>query len=167
VWASEKRAWVLANSSGSDIVLLSTQPVRQPMAIEPHQLPLVWSGGITGLDVTTEDVASVSSDPAGPGTSACTSLVVYLGPSLTPALRDVLAKHPETASHEVVNARGTAPGSVVVVDMKTGETDVKPSGRNAPAIAIVPTSYADGEAIMGAIASNVPGARLLCATPRR
>jgi hypothetical protein len=170
VTAADGRVWVSSRSSSMGrYSLFSTAPVKSPIQIDVVQDPSApLGGGITGFNQTSVDVPSVSADPPGPGTSACTSLVIYLGKSLTPDLDAALKKIPEAAGLELLQVDGTAPGETVVPGPSGAQTSLKPSGKKLPAVAAVPATFEQGLAVVEALAPDLPDAppKLLCATPR-
>ena len=88
VAAAGARVWVIATTDKPQrFPVYSNEPIDTPLGLDEIDLPgPLWINGISGLDVTSVDVASVSAAPAGPGTRACTSLAVWLGPKLTPEI---------------------------------------------------------------------------------
>jgi hypothetical protein len=158
--AAANRVWVTAYSEHPPATrAYSSEPVSTPLRFGENELPgPVWIDGITGLDVTTVDVVSVSAHPAGPGTTACTSLVAWLGPELTPEIERAIG----TPRPRVVECAGTEPGKVALIAGSGAHMTVVPSGKKRRAVAVLPKSHAEGLELV----KRVPGARLVCATPR-
>jgi hypothetical protein len=179
VAASGERLWVVSIGStdeGGGTFVYSTAPVKRAVEIGYNQTPYVPSGEIAGLDAIEIDLPSVGASPPGPGTSACTSLVLFLGRKLTPALRARLGSTAESAKLEVVQVAGTAAGKMVWPE-GDGSATVVASTRKSLAVAVVPASYDEGQRLADLLAPNPdpyelpenPGAvqpRLLCAIPR-
>lgn len=168
VSAAGDRVWVSAQTSKPDgFAVLSNVPVKTPLLVSDLAVPGSPYEGFSGLAVESQEVPSVSAAPAGPGTAACTSLVVYLGKTLAKGLGAALAKHPEMADLPLVEVAGAGPGKAVLVG-GTANMDVVPESRRVPAIATIPKSYEHGMAIVTALAADLPAAppRLLCAVPR-
>lgn len=152
--ASGNRVWVTASSR-----VYSNQKVAETVTFDERSLPgPVWIDGITGLDVTSVDVVSVSANPAGPGTSACTSLVAWLGEKLTPELEQALG----TPRPRVVQTAGIVPGSVAPSGNGSSQMTVVPSGKKRMGVAALPKTHSEGVELV----KRVKGARLLCAEPR-
>lgn len=164
--AAGDRVWV----SGRDVktqrsVLLSNRGVVTPIRVDEYQLPgPLWVSGITGLDVTSVDVASVSASPAGPGTAACSSLVVWLGSGSREAVLAKVGGSPP----KVVQVEGTKPGQVALVAGSGAQMGVVPSRQKQRAVAVIAESYDAGKALVERVERSRPGAgaRLLCAEPR-
>jgi hypothetical protein len=168
VAAAGDRVWVSARAKGG-FELLSNAPVKTPIEIAKHQMPSTPApGGITAFDQTSVPVLSVSADPPGPGTSACSSLVVHLGTKRTPELEAALRNHPETAGAQLVEAEGRAPGQVVLIRPDRAQMRHQPSSRKARAVVAIPRSFEEGLRMVVALAPDMPDAppRLLCAKPR-
>jgi hypothetical protein len=167
VTAAGDRVWVAARTKDG-FELLSNEPVKTPIGIAEHQMPSAPDpGGITAFNQTSVPVLSVSVDPPGPGTSACSSLVVHLGTSRTPELEAALRKHPEMAGEQFVEAEGRAPGQVVLTSPNRAQMRYQPSSKKARAIAAIPRSFEEGQRMVEALAPDMPDAppRLLCAKP--
>ena len=151
----------------SGFVVLSNVPVTKPVLVSDLEVPSAADAGFSGLVVKSQEVPSVSAAPAGPGTSACTSLVVYVGKGPSPKLKAALAKHVETALLPLVEVAGVAAGKALVLK-GTADEGVIPSRRRTSAIAALPTTHDAGLAIVRALAPDLPDAppKLLCAEPR-
>lgn len=166
VFASGNRVWVVASKSDtSRFHVYSNQPVVEPVSFDEKDLPgPLWINGITGLDVTSVDVISVSPTPAGPGTNACTSLVVWLGAKLGPELEKALG----TPRPRIVETAGILPGSIAPSPNGSSQMQVVPSGKTRKGVSVLPKSHADGVDIVKRVRSALPSldARLLCAEPR-
>jgi hypothetical protein len=161
--AAGTRAWLVAEREHGSAVY-SSEPVAEPVRVDERDLPgPLYVDGITGLDVSSVDVASVSAAPAGPGTRACTSLVAWLGPTLTPELRKALGPAPP----QLVEVAGVKPGQVVPAGSGS-QMRVQPSGQKRSAVAALPAGYDEGAGLVAAVNTVLPkqGARLLCAAPR-
>jgi hypothetical protein len=177
VWASGTRLWVAADRKehqpGEGEVtrfeLYSNVPVAHSIDIGRLQIPLWDTGGATpGISTDSLDVPSVSVTPAGPGTPACSSLVVYLGRTASPELLAALASAPAPSAHTILHVTGTAPGTVVsTLAGGRSVSRVRPSGRASSAVALVPASFNEGMHLVQMIESIVPDVspRLLCAVP--
>lgn len=179
VAAAGGRLWVVAMGStdeGGGSFVYSSRPVSRAVEIAYNQTPFVPEPGIVGLDDVRFDVPSVGASPPGPGTSACSSPVLYLGRTLTPATRRKLGRTAAGAKLEVVQVAGTATGTIVWPE-DDGPASVAPSTRKSLAVAVVPASYDDGQRLIDLLAPNPdpfePPApprgkqpRLLCAIPR-
>lgn len=185
IFAAGSRVWVAATGP-SGTAAYSNQPVVDPVSIAENNLPGPLSiPGISGLNVVSVDVISVSATPAGPGTRACTSLVAWLGPKLTEKIRSALGPSPPP----LVTVAGMRPGHAVLVAPGRASMRVQPSGRWRTGVAALPRSYHEGEALVRAVnlaigypgAGRLPtqpaatagvsvplprGARLICAKPR-
>jgi hypothetical protein len=169
--AAGDRVWVSSDAE-ERYELRSTTPVTQPIEVGPDELPLAWfasGGGITGLDDFVPDAPSVSANPSGPGTSACRSLVLYLGRTLTPEIRTALAAVPEASSASLVEVRGRAKGRLRM-EYVGGRSSavVVPSQKLQTAFALIPADYARGKAVARALsAGHLPSLepKLLCAVP--
>jgi len=167
VAAAGDRVWVAARAQDG-FELLSNAPVKTPVEIAAHQMPSTPDpGGITAFNQTSVVVLSVSADPPGPGTSACSSLVVHLGTKRTPALEATLRKHPEAAGAQLVEAEGRAPGQVVPIAPGRAQMRYQPSSKKARAVVAIPRSFEEGLRMVDALAPDMPDAppRLLCAKP--
>lgn len=166
VAAAGARVWVSGRQGKTQrSVLLSNRGVVAPIRVDEYQLPgPLWVSGITGLDVTSVDVASVSAAPAGPGTSGCSSLVVWLGTGSRQALLAALGDPPP----KLVQVEGTKPGQVALVAGSGAQMDVVPSRQKQRALAVTAESYEAGKALVERVGKALPsaGARLLCAEPR-
>lgn len=164
VAAGGDRLFVKAAPTGrTETIVLSNRAVSSPVVVTEDALPApVFIDGITGLDVTSVDVISVSGAPAAPGTAACSSLVVWLGSSLTPEVQNALG----ASAPRLVEVSGAMPGQVVLASASGAQMRVQPSGRRKPGVAAVVASYAEGRATLRSVATLVPEARLLCAKPR-
>jgi hypothetical protein len=171
VAAAGDRAWV-SSYTEERYELRSTSPVSQAIHVGPDELPLAWfasGGGITGLDDHVPEVPSVSANPAGPGTSACRSLVLYLGRALTPEIKSAVSALPEARSVSLIEARGRKKGRLRLV-YAGGRSNALVVASLEPerAFALVPTDYAQGKAILRALtARHLPSLepKLLCAVP--
>jgi hypothetical protein len=181
--AEGERLWVRASSSESGSALLSNVRVEQPLDVGEDQLPENANDpegmGITGLDVESVDVPSVSASPAGPGTAACSSLVVYLGAGeseISRAKSALLELGTEQAAQAVLTL-GAEPGHVVLESQRyrvgsewltRSAARVVASKKTRRALALVPKSYAEGKALLAALKPRLPDqrVRLLCAVPR-
>jgi hypothetical protein len=168
--AAGARVWVVVMTQAGGNELWSTAPVAQAVEIEPESLPLTWDltqHGITGLDAEVPDVPSLSADPAGPGTSACRALAVYLGRALTPEIRFAVAEVGE--ARPVIEARRLAKGRLAYVYVGgRSNAAFTPSARRLSSFALLPADYAQGKAIVQALgARSIPGLqpKLLCALP--
>jgi len=130
----------------------------------------MWIRGFrVGLDVTSVDVPSVSPIPAGPGTPACSSLVLWLGWPANSKLTATLPTIAEARDLELLQVTSTVPGKAVPVDRGSPFVDVRPSGKSRPSLALVPSNFTQARAIQRALAAAVPNAadvRLHCAVPR-
>jgi hypothetical protein len=166
VFSSGNRVWVVASKrDGSRFLVYSNQPVVEPVSFDEKDLPgPLWINGITGLDVTSVDVVSVSATPAGPGTSACTSLVVWVGPKLTPELEKALG----TPRPRVIETAGIVPGSIAPHPNGSSQMQVVPSGKTRKGVSVLPKNHADGVELVKRVRTALPSldARLLCAEPR-
>lgn len=164
VFASGNRVWVVASRNARSLVY-SNQPVTQAVSFGESELPgPVWIDGITGLDVTSVDVVSVSTTPAGPGTSACTSLVAWVGPKLTPELEKAIG----TPRPRIVETAGLLPGSVAPSANGSSMMLVVPSGKTRKGVSVLPKTHAEGIELVKRVKAALPtlDARLLCAEPR-
>ncbi len=166
VAAAGKRAFALGSTDKPQRTnVFSTAPVATTVDVDEHNLPgPLWIKGITGLDVTSVDTTSVSSAPAGPGTSACTSLVAWLGSGSIEDMRRALGP----ASPKLLEVAGTRPGSIAPVKPGSSQMRVMPSRKQRVGVAARPASYEEGLALIEKVRAARPdaGARLLCATPR-
>jgi hypothetical protein len=169
VYASGDRVWLVVTHEGrSTTLILSNRAVNHPIELELDQFPVDPSGlGIPGFDVMTVDVPSVSDTPAGPGTPACSSLVLWLGPVMSPELTAALRTVSEARDLELLQVMGMVPGKIVYPNASSPFGVVQPSGRLRPAIALVPGTFAQGRAIEHALEAALPNLRprLLCAVP--
>ncbi len=176
IWARGNRVWVSAEhaevpargGARNRFELYSNVAVVNPMEVGELQVPTLDFEGISGLDLDSVDVPSVSDAPAGPGTRACSSLVVYLGKIATPELRATLAEFPDAVAHHLFHVVGTSPGKVAyrhIAGRAVGS--VRPSMQTLAAVALVPTDFEQGMRLVESIAVQVPGSspRLLCAVP--
>jgi hypothetical protein len=165
VAAGGNRLFVKASKAGqTESVVLSDRGVAVPLSFGAAQLPgPLWVDGITGLDVSSVDVVSVSAEPAGPGTSACTSLVLWLGTTMTPELRAALG----SPLPRIVEVSGVEPGRVAPTGVGAN-MGVQPSKRRRAGVAVLPPSYDDAMKLLASITRTVSGApaKLVCATPR-
>ena len=171
VYTSGDRLWVTASREDTGArLLLSNVGVARPIELDMEELPVDPSAiGITGLDVESVDVPSVSAIPAGPGTPACSSLALWLGSSATAELREALRLIPAAQGLPVLQVMGMVPGKTVPQDPNSAFVDVKPSGKTRPAVAILPPSFDRGREIERALSEalpDAPRARLLCAVPQ-
>jgi hypothetical protein len=170
VAAADDRVWVVAggmsaNSKGAS--LWSTEPVREPVVVTDTDLPGELYVGISGLDATGPDVPSVSSAPPGPGSSACSSLLVYLGPAPRPELPSLLARSDATSKLEIFEASGQAAGKLRVTGARS-EMSLVPSAARTRVLYAPVTSYAAGKRAVDALraAGASPTPSLICAIPR-
>lgn len=159
------RLWVATDSPTE---IWSTKPVGQELSVGKLQLPVPDMPGLSGLDVLSVEAPSVSAAPAAPGTAACSSLVVWLGPRWTPELHAVLAKHREADALDLVEVKGVAPGKVVPLGAGSSSMRVQPSGRPQLAAAGLVANFESGMRAVTALAPDLGDAppRLLCASPR-
>jgi hypothetical protein len=171
VYASGDRLWVTAaHEDRSVALLLSNLAVTNPIELAGEQLPAdANEAGIPGLDADVIDVPSVSAIPAGPGTEACTSLVLWLGLTASPELLAALRRIPEARDVELLQVVGMAPGKVIYPIQSRPFMDILPSRKPRSAVALVPPSFDQGRAIEQALVAALPNAEkphLLCAVPR-
>lgn len=169
VYASGERLWLIAaHETRNDTLVMSNRAVTNPIELDAEQFPVDPSAiGIPGFDVMSVDVPSVSESPAGPGTPACSSLVLWLGSVMSPGLSVALRAIPEARDLDLLQVMGMAPGRFVYPVAGSPFGTVKPSGKLRPAIALVPRDFAQGRAIERALSAAMPnlGPRLLCAEP--
>ena len=157
-----------ATTGPTRYVVLSNVAVKTPLSVGEEHTPTPPFVGFSGLVIESQEVPNVSDSPPGPGTAACTSLVVYFGKALTPELKAILRSHPETVNLPLIQASGRASGRAVIIP-GTANEDVIPSNRRVPAIAGIPEGFEQGMAMVRAIQSDFPQEaqpRLLCAIPR-
>ncbi len=171
VYASGDRLWITCTHQDRNVTLvMSNRAVTNPIELDAERLPVDPSAiGTPELDEVTIDVPSVSTIPAGPGTPACTSLVLWLGPAVTAELLAALRTIPEARDLELLQVMGMAPGQIVHPGRGNPFIAVQSSGRPRPAIALVPPSFAQGRIIERALTAALRSAanvRLLCAVPR-
>jgi hypothetical protein len=165
VRAAGSRLWVITNESGlPPMTLLSNEPVATELAIPEHGDPQTWANGITGLDVESVDIPSVSRVTAGPATAACTSLVLHLGPKRTPALEAAMAAHAPGVAIEKM--KSIVPGKVAII-AGTSNTEVIPSKKTRTVLGARMKSFAEASAILASLSGENldPAPVLLCAHP--
>ena len=170
VYASGDRLWVTAAHEDENVaLLLSNVAVTDPIELGEEQFPVDTNQtGLPGLDTDVIDVPSVSAIPAGPGTKACSSLVLWLGLTASPGLLAALRRIPEARDVELLQVMGMAPGKVIYPVQNQPFMDIRPSRKSRSAVALVPPSFDQGRAIERALVAALPNAekpRLLCAVP--
>jgi hypothetical protein len=166
VVASGERVWIAAEVS-SDYEIYSTEPIGAPIVVEREQLPGDVYYGISNLEDAPLDFPSVSAAPGAPGSRACSSPVIYFGPSLSDDIRRALPRHPETAQLALLVAEGASPGKLVVPG-STSQTKLVPSTKHRPVVVAIPPSWEQGRAAVAVMRKDVAkdGPSLLCGVPR-
>lgn len=158
-----KRLFVATTSSSGGFALLSDAPVDAASDVAAGSSPMDASG-ITGFDRMTVETASVSRDPAGPGTSACTSPVLFLGNEATPALLRIVASRPAVARLPLARVTRSAPGKAVLSPTSAFTRYERGTGVRSGVVAL-PASFAEGKAALDALGAELPEALLLCGKP--
>ncbi|WP_437768918.1 hypothetical protein WMF27_10915 [Sorangium sp. So ce281] len=170
VAASGERLWINASAgetrSPFRFEVYSNAPVEVPLTLGEVQIP--WWHDPEGRE---RDPPAVGDWPPGPATSACTSPVVYLGRSLTPALQSALRKHTETEGLPLVEVEGTASGKTSEVWSGPDEPRglrYHPTRARVRGVAILPATASDGIRIAELLAPDLPDLppRVVCAKPR-
>lgn len=163
IHAGGERLWLTAGDQ-----VLSTEPVSRDLRIQESQLPGQVYFGISGLDATGPELASVSRDPAGPGTAACDSLVLFLGAKPGAELRSILQADPAASGLHLFEAQGSEGGTLFVPPGAGAQMKLRPSTRSRKALYLVPRSFEEGKRLAEKL-RGVPGEpkpALLCAVPR-
>jgi hypothetical protein len=155
--AGGDRLWLIGES-----IIYSNAPVTVPLRLSAVQAPFADEGAAYRID------RRVSRSLAGPGTSACSSLVVHLASRASKALKTALAQSPELSQKPLLEVGVSVPGTAVRAG---GEPTVEvlryvPGSGSTTAVAMNATSIDEAMRIAAELVPYTsPAPRIVCGIP--